>query len=414
MQHLRRQTSIALPSIGLLAALLFAVGCNQGNRCKPGHTHDSNATDTGVRGVQSDGGTDTGGFESDTAASDTSTTDPSTSDTENDPDTTSTDAGQDPCIGGGECYANRLCESGSGPTVDNRNDLVDAVQNASNGDVVYVAGDAEIDLEGESLAPADGVTIASDRGCGGSAGGLLYSDNPDARLIVTDADDVRVTGLRIGGPFRDQKGVDDLYDGDGWDAGVRIGGENSTVDNNELYGFRYVAVDAEGPGAHVHHNTIHYNAGDGLGYGVVSGTNARPMPLIEYNYFNFNRHAVVTHEERSYEARYNVHGPDMPNHHIYDVHGSEDDCGQSCGGVAGDEILIHHNTVKKKRDPMVSIRGVPSTEAEIESNWFYHPEEEAIIQEKQDPFENVTVQDNHYGTSEPSSCDIGAPRSGCP
>jgi len=409
---------------GLVAALAVAVGCNDGPTNDPGadtHSRDGASSDTASPG------SDTAPHPKDSSESDGSETDvgdttesreagpaADATDTSSSPDGTDADGDEDPCIGGGGCYADRICDPGEAPVASSRDELVGALAEATGGDIVYVAGDAEIDLGGTSLDPADGVTLASDRGCDGAPGGMLYSDAADGRLLVTDSDDVRVTGLRVAGKFRDQKGVNELYDGDGWDAGIRIGGENATVDNNEIYGFRYVGVDLENAGAHVHHNTIHYNAGDGLGYGIVSSTNARPMPLIEYNYFNYNRHSVVTHADRSYEVRYNVHGPDMPNHHVFDVHGTEDECGQHCGGTAGDEIRIHHNTVEAANDPMVSVRGVPNTGAWIESNWFYHDEEGAVIQEKQTSFDNVTVQGNHYGEDEPDSCDVGAPRPGCP
>lgn len=374
------------------------------------HDHSHDTSHSHSRETDSPGGTPDTGGDMDAGVPDAAPDGATTADTASNADATDEST---PCIGGGECYEKRICEPTDGSAVRDRDALVDAVGRAGDGDVVFVAGDAEIDLGNTSLDPGDGVTIASDRGCDGSEGALLYSDDSDARLIVTSSDDVRVTGLRVGGRYRDHRGENSLYDGDDWDAGIRIGGENGTVDNNEVYGFRYVGVDVEGAGAHVHHNTIHYNAGDGLGYGVLSGTGAEPIPLIEYNYFEFNRHSVATHSDRSYEVRFNVHGPNMPDHHIFDVHGTKDECGQHCGGTAGGEIRIHHNTVMAAKDPVLSIRGVPETGAWIESNWMYHQKDGAVIQEKEAPFENVTMQDNHYGEDEPASCDIGAPRSGC-
>jgi hypothetical protein len=319
------------------------------------------------------------------------------------------------CVGGGDCYENKICSTPSGAqTVSSASELESAVSSASSGDTVYIDGSAEIGLGGTTLEPGEGVTIASNRGCNGAEGALLSSDSSGARMIVSDADNVRVTGLRVSGPFGDQKGTNSLYDGDGWDVGIRLNGESAVVDNNEVFGFRHAGVDVGGSEAVVHHNMIHYNAGNGLGYGIVSSTGAEPIPVFEYNYFNYNRHAVVTHASNSYRAQYNIYGPEMPNHHVFDAHGTEDTCGQHCGGTASGTIIIQQNTIEATTDYAVSIRGVPAEEGQVTDNWFYHDSvEDAVRQQKSTNWENLEVSNNHYGESEPSSCDIGAPREGC-
>ena len=73
----------------------------------------------------------------------------------------------------------------------------------------------------------------------------------------------------------------------------------------------------------------------------------------------------------------------------------------------------------EKNAPAVAIRGVPSDGAYVHDNWFYNPEEprstpdgwtdEAIIQVHTTSWQNVEFENNHYGSSEPSSSDIGCP-----
>ena len=332
-------------------------------------------------------------------------------------------------VGGGSAYVEEYDGGFCGPpdgaaVVRTRDELFDAVFAVSSGDTVYVAGDAEIDLTGARTLPVpNGVTLASDRGYDGAPGGLLSVDDYDGNYKLYLGPDATFTGLRLRGPHleyfnprdhgecRDDGEVDwycrDVY---GLEA------KDAAVSNSELFGWT-VALSAGGE-TRVHHNAIHHNPYESLGYGVYTGD----APLIEYNYFDYNRHSIAASYTTSYEARYNVVGPNWVGHQ-FDVHGAGND--GHLGGQAGVAVRIHHNTFQatsdleaKTRNPggdqfAVAIRGRPAEGAWIERNWFYHVGRiSAVSQPGGDG--NVHVADNHYGTDEPASCDVGAPRDGCP
>jgi hypothetical protein len=84
-------------------------------------------------------------------------------------------------FGGGVGYPDRPPSHGDCVRhVRTRDELEAALESAAAGDVVFVAGDARIDLTGASLCIPGGVTLASDRGLAGSAGGLLSRRAPTA------------------------------------------------------------------------------------------------------------------------------------------------------------------------------------------------------------------------------------------
>jgi hypothetical protein len=186
--------------------------------------------------------------------------------------------------------------------------------------------------------------------------------------------------------------------------------EGVEIDNCEVWGFAYAGITAEEDG-HVHHNHVHHTPRDGLGYGIIeSGCH----PLIEWNYFNYNRHAVASSGSGGYTVRYNHFGPDTIGH-VIDMHRS-----------GGNRMEIYRNTVEGheavndgSQKPAVAIRGTPDDVATIHDNWFYNPDqprdspsgwtEEAIIQVHVDSWENVEWSNNHLGSSEPAS-DVGCPR----
>ena len=88
-------------------------------------------------------------------------------------------------------------------TVD---ELVAALNKAVPGDVVYLPGNVVIDLtsliwvEKLVVGLSQGVTLASDRGRGGSPGALIYSDAlATLPMFKVTGSNVRLTGLRIRG-----------------------------------------------------------------------------------------------------------------------------------------------------------------------------------------------------------------------
>jgi hypothetical protein len=141
------------------------------------------------------------------------------------------------------------------------------------------------------------------------------------------------------------------------------------VDNCELFGWSHTPVHVSASRAHVHHSSIHHNRRYGFGYGVlVSGAS---WALIEANVFDANRHSIAGNGDAAsgYEARFN-RVLDVGNGHSFDMHGK--DVAGSDVPVAGDKILIHHNTFLLTTERAVLIRGKPVTGAWIEHNSLAH------------------------------------------
>jgi hypothetical protein len=197
--------------------------------------------------------------------------------------------------------------------------------------------------------------------------------------------------------------------------GIDVDGADVEIDNSEIWGFANAGISG-GTRSHIHHNHLHDMPREGLGYGVNGGNHV----IIEYNYFDWVRHAVASGGRKSYTARYNYMGEHAISH-VFDMHKD-----------GGKTMKIHHNTIaavnndiKNKNVPGVLVRGVPSDTADIHHNWFFNPKQprsspndnwtdEAIVQKWVTSWTNVSFWDNHYGSSDPGDCNIGAPRTGCP
>lgn len=318
-------------------------------------------------------------------------------------------------IGGGEGYERTVTAEDADDGVADLAGLEGALESAEAGDVVFIEGDAEIYFPQKSdrvTVPA-GVTLASNRGVGGSDGALLHTDASygwGGDALVTLEGGARATGLRVEGPHYGDFWRE--HTGDYEQSGIKPRGSGVEIDNNEVRGF--ATLTYTGNDGHVHHNELHHANMQGLGYGCNAGSSEGG--LIEFNHFYHNRHSVASSGGGGWEARYNlVDGPALA--HVFDVH-----------KPGGTYTHIHHNTVrvvrhdsKNKNAPAVAIRGVPSDKAEIHHNWFFNPKEprssptggwtdECIIQVHTSRWENVEWYDNHLGESEPENPDVGAPR----
>ncbi len=117
--------------------------------------------------------------------------------------------------------------------------LKSALSSATSGQIVYVADDARIDLSGQtaSITIKSGVTLASGRGRNGSLGGLIYSDTFTQQLsrgwFATGGTGVRITGLRIMGPFNGPWRTNQEY------HGIYVGHAGCEIDNCEWFGWNY-------------------------------------------------------------------------------------------------------------------------------------------------------------------------------
>ncbi|WP_323675932.1 right-handed parallel beta-helix repeat-containing protein [Halorubellus sp. PRR65] len=302
-------------------------------------------------------------------------------------------------IGGGDGYGRTVTRDDANLIARTASELEDSLAAASSGEVVFVPGDERVDLGWNSFDIPDGVTLASNRGVSGSEGALLFTDE--------DVDDTfymygtgRFTGIRLRGAH---PGAD--TDGPSNTSGVKVRGDGE-LDNCRVSGFTYDGIGPEnGSRVHIHHNVIVENNRSGLGYGVhVEDAD----PIIEYNYFNNNRHSVAMSEANgSYTCRYNHFGPQSIDH-VIDVH--------QPGGVRFD---IHNNVVETKYEDVndrgsdewenaVAQRGYADDLTLVEDNWFFNPNEptsstpgswsyEAIIQPENDSWTNVTFRNNYYG-----------------
>ncbi len=137
-----------------------------------------------------------------------------------------------------------------------------------------------------------------------------------------------------------------------------------------MSGWSHAAVYlTEGIKHHIHHNYIHHNQREGLGYGVCLGYGEDISALIEYNLFGYNRHSIAGTgvPGNSYEARHNIELGNSLNHN-FDMHGGKDR--KDGTDIAGERILIHHNTFMNPNVRPIVIRGIPMDKAEIYNNWF--------------------------------------------
>jgi hypothetical protein len=274
--------------------------------------------------------------------------------------------------------------------------------------VIYIEDTAEIDLgETHDIEVPGGVTLASGRGNAGSEGALLYDDTLSLSaggskvwsFFLTAGPGVRFTGFRFRGSDTEIHG--EAYELDNY-RGISIAHDDCEIDNMEIWGFSHYATGVtDATGIDIHHNDIHHNRRAGLGYGVVvSGTTG---VLVEGNRFDANRHSVAGSGGvgPSYEVRYNVVGP-TANGHVFDMHG-DGTTSKGNGGAAGNELLIHHNTLTGTSEELVVIRGVPVTGAFIEHNSMPHASASGAIVQSYGTG-NFNVADNCFGTTTPL-CD---------
>lgn len=300
-------------------------------------------------------------------------------------------------------------------TAASRRELHDALSRASAGDTVSITDD--IAAGTETFLLPDGVTLAGDRGTGGSAGPTLSTDAEHYGMIEAGANS-RVTGLRFDGPNYEFVAGSASYPAG---SAIETVGSGVEVDNCEIFGFSWAGIDVRHD-SRVHHNYIHHCNRDGLGYGVLVANGSHP--LVEYNYFDYNRHSIAGNdhddEGTGYEVRFNVFGPEQASHTV-DMH-----------EPGGKSFEVHHNTIMSTEElgtdgegnVGVVVRGIPSDVYEIHHNWFHHTvrptsayshSAQAIAQrnhygegEDSDEFVNVEFWANHYGPDEPAA-NVGAP-----
>ncbi len=310
-------------------------------------------------------------------------------------------------IGGGEGYAAIVTEGDF--TVERLEDLIEALQQAESGQIVFIPGDTEIDLttfiyiDQFVLEVPEGVTLAGNRGHEGSPGAILTSDALKTRpMIRALGPDVRITGLRIRGPnpkryldhhrraFREDYGGHTYYYKFPTQNGISTQFDGLEVDNCEISAFGHSGIRlGDGDGHHVHHNYIHHCQYNGLGYGISHNT---ASSIIECNLFDWNRHSIAGtgRTPSGYIARNNIElGTSLS--HCFDMHGGRDRGDGT--DIAGTRIEIYNNTFRAPKLP-VKIRGVPEDVCLVHHNWFVeHDDPAAAVRAVGD----TEVYENVYG-----------------
>jgi hypothetical protein len=331
-------------------------------------------------------------------------------------------------VGGGEGYQRTVTEGDY--TVKTIDELPGALAKAQPGEVVYLDPQGDYDCtslvfaEGFIIEIPEGVTLAGNRGVDGSRGAVIYSDNFATRpLIRALGPNVRMTGIWLRGPdpkrrlehhnrsFNAERGDREAqhvyYYKFPVCAGISTTFDGLEVDNCEISGWSHAGISlAEGRDHHIHHNYIHHNQMNGLGYGVSHGYGKEAVSLIEYNVFDANRHSIAGTGSpgNAYEACNNVElGVSLS--HCFDMHGGADRRDDTV--IAGDWLKIHHNTF---RAPIraIAIRGVPQQQADIHHNWFFQSEPGSltIMPWPTGAETNVKMHENAYGARDPAVWDI--------
>ncbi len=312
-------------------------------------------------------------------------------------------------VGGGSGYKGMVSPCIS--PINTLDDLLNALRTAQAGDVIHISGKTVIDctervfIDQLVLEIPEGVTLAGDRGRYGSSGAMIMSDTFATRpLIRALGPRVRVTGLRIRGPYP-HRGMDhhrrSFQEGRGHEYyykfpvsdGIDTSYDHLEVDNCELAGWSHSSIFLkDGKNHHVHHNFIHHNQYNGLGYGISHVT---AYSLIECNLFNHNRHSIAAtgSPDSGYEARHNIEmGVSLS--HCFDMHGGRDRGDGT--DIAGKWINVHHNTFRCPEAAVV-IRGVPTEGATIYNNWFHQNPDKQSVRSS----DHTTITNNLYGMKTP-------------
>jgi hypothetical protein len=319
-------------------------------------------------------------------------------------------------LGGGVGYSKIIDPKIANFTVSTRSELMNALQNAVSGQIIYVTDHATINMTGDqNISIPAGVVLAGGRGKNKSLGALIYSDALETSpLFITSGQGVRITGLRLQGPDPERRTEQMI-----WlymqerssdmpkSFGIKSSYSNLTVDNCEIFGWSEAAIYL-GKGSHnnyIHHNFIHHNQRRGAGYGVW--VNRNTDALIEGNVFDWNRHSIAGQggsPGASYEASYNLVLGNA-NSHYFDMHGGNDISDSTV--PAGGSVKIHHNTFMESSYGAVGIRGVPTEGVWVYKNWAQYDMNNystgQIFRQElgklpgHTPYESMWVYDNWYG-----------------
>ncbi|MBQ3065634.1 MAG: right-handed parallel beta-helix repeat-containing protein [Clostridia bacterium] len=318
--------------------------------------------------------------------------------------------GEDP-IGGGIGYS-EIFTTGD-YVVSNLEELVSALEAAQSGEVVFIEGDADIDLTSVGvLVLGEGVTLASDRGAireNGevSTGARIWQAGYRSFRMISAGDRSRVTGLVLDGrnPHDHVLHHSRCFDGKNWadtqyyaltptgNEGITAGND-MRVDNCEISGFGHggIHLPVGVKGVRVDHCYIHHNQTNGLGYGIVHNNGTESV--IEYCLFNYNRHSIAGTGApvTGYIAHHNVELGETLSH-CFDMHGGSDRGDGT--DIAGTYCEMYNNTFLIKLEYPYWLRGVPEDYQTFYRNIclerYENYSEEHLINER------ATLYDNIFG-----------------
>jgi hypothetical protein len=273
-------------------------------------------------------------------------------------------------------HIDRITKAMATHTVTSTTGLANALSTPNA--IIWIPESARIDITSfEHERIAEGVTLASNRALKGGKGGLLYCTRTEAPACLFAPYSMRLTGIRLKGPvtaYIDPPAatVNTAYGA----AGVFMAGKTAIIDHCELFGWPFAAGvlgSKEVPTAGwLHHNQGHHNQVNHLGYTfeLYNG-----LHLIEWNYFDYNRHAIAgfARRQNGYEARFNLVGPHAIMH-AFDMHNlGENINGLSPTGpkgkMAGQYCNVHHNVFELTSHSAFSIQGLPRKPTRFVNNW---------------------------------------------
>ena len=283
-------------------------------------------------------------------------------------------------------------------------ELLRALDKARSGDVVFVSPRTTIDCTERVYIEGLVIEIPDRRHACQQSGAKQRARRDDRQrhldtrpLIHAGGPNVRVTGLRIRGPnpkpclehhhrsFAEGRGHGYYYKFP-TSNGIATEHDHLEVDNCELAGWSHAAIFLTcGYGHFIHHNFIHHNQYNGLGYGISHDI---AQSLISHNLFNTNRHSIAGtgNSGSGYEACHNIElGQSLS--HCFDMHGGRDRKDNTT--VAGTWMHIHHNTFRCPKTAVV-IRGVPEEQADIHHNWFYQSPHDLSIRSDGNTTSSIT------------------------
>ncbi|HBN85958.1 MAG TPA: hypothetical protein DDZ89_19195, partial [Clostridiales bacterium] len=299
---------------------------------------------------------------------------------------------EDP-VGGGKGYKDVIKKGDY--NVKTADELVEAVEKAKTGDVIFVDSNAKIDMTDFCFANnyiiklKEGVTLASDRGRGDSSGGMIYTTAIRSTPLIQAEENCRITGITIQGPdpkIRDWKGMSS-------GTGISTKASNVIVDNCEISGFNKAAVELEKGTGHVVKNCyIHDNKSINVGYGVsVESAHV----LIENNLFNNNRNSVYGRGKQDCGMEV---GNNIEMGTAFEECVKMDTYKRGSEVLSGEYLIVRNNTYITNQTPLF-IENMPVNERVYTNNYFAGSEGDyAELFEKLQT--NGTVENNAFGLSE--------------